>query len=261
MHLDALFIPRESPDLLVLSHGALNQERVTLPFFQLVYSMVPNRPESLLFIFDTTMLVDKRIFTSYYLGVPEQDLVADYADLITSMREALHYQRVILAGHSAGGVASLMIGSKIEDSLAIASNPYIFDEHFILPHLEDYREAAFSSAASAREMVDAYSDRFYMRCRIEQRADRSRFFWYVHKDDDSWAKHGTVKRLTHSLGMDPYKPIDLKADNLVLVNWDYPGNPHNMPFDGENYTFLPLIDIALGEPSSFDLKAIGAVLV
>lgn len=110
--------------------------------------MVPNRPESLLFIFDTTMLVDKRIFTSYYLGVPEQDLVADYADLITSMREALHYQRVILAGHSAGGVASLMIGSKIEDSLAIASNPYIFDEHVILPHLEDYREAAFSSAAS-----------------------------------------------------------------------------------------------------------------
>lgn len=219
--------------------------------------MVPNRSESLLFIFDTTMLVDKRIFTSYYLGVPEQDLVADYAELISSMRDALHYQRVILAGHPAGGVASLMIGSKIADSLAIASNPYIFDEQFVLPHLEDYREAAFSTAASVREMVGAYSERFYMRRRLEERDDRSQFFWYVHKDDDSWAKHGTVKRLALALRLDPYKPIDLKAENLVLVDWDYPGNPHNMPFDGENYTFLPLIDIALGKPCSFDLKAVG----
>lgn len=257
LHLDALFIPRNSPDLLVLSHGALNQERITLPFFQLVYSMVPNRSESLLFIFDTTMLIDKRIFTSYYLGVPEQDLIQDYAAFISTMRAELGYERVILAGHSAGGVASLMVGSQVAGSLAIASNPFIFDEHFFLSHLEDYRAAAFSDVANVREMVDTYADRFYMRLRLRDRAEGTRFFWFVHQDDDSWKKHGTVKRLSRDLGFDPYRPIDRERDNLVLVNWDYPANPHNMPYDGENYTFIPLIDIALGKPTSFDIGAVG----
>lgn len=256
LHLDALFIPRKSHDLMVFAHGALFQDRVKFPYFQLVKTMVPSRTESLLFIFDTTMLLDKNIFTSYFLGTPDQDLVSDYADLITSSKRELQYRRVLLAGHSAGGVAALMIGSRISDSLAIAGNPFILDEEFLVPHLEDYRKGVFPNFANAREMIDAHADRFYMRLRLENRVARSSFVWYVYQHDAAWRKHGTIKRLVQQLNLNPYGGLKSEGDSLLLVNWEYPSSPHNMPFEGGKYTFLPLIDYALGKPITFDLNLV-----
>lgn len=254
LHLDALFIPRNHRDLIVLSHGALFQERVKFPYFQFVKSMVVERAESLLFIFDTTMLVDKEIFTSYYIGTSEQDLVSNYAQLVRGAKEQLELRRVVLAGHSAGGVASLMIGAKLPGSISVVSNPFIFDEHFELPHLENYRRAAFPECATVREMLDQYADRFYMRNRLKRRAEGSHFAWFVHRFDNSWRKHGTVKRLAESLEVDPFAPPMSGDDNLMIVNWEYPSSPHNMPFFDGKYSFLPLIEFVLDGYTKFDFK-------
>lgn len=254
--LEALYIPRDHSNLLVALHGGLEKRDANQPYFQYVWSF-KSRPESLLFIFDSTLYLDPDLYSSYYIGTPDQDLVAEYAALINSLRAAAGLDRTLLCGHSSGGTGALKIGSRIANSRAIVGNPMLADTRFAPRHLERTRELVFPESNTTDDFYRDFSERIFLSPWLESRVAGSTFSWFVHTEDISMTTNFTAKRASSELGLDVNTGGNTAAgDALVVCNWDYPRSSHMLPFvtKTERYSFLPFVERTLDEKSEFQLK-------
>lgn len=110
--LDVLYIPRKSNRLLVGLHGA-EPGNENLPKFQFVRSFESERDESLLFISDSTHLLELgKMPICWYVGTENFDLCAAYANLIEDLASKTDINHTLLVGHSAGGAGALKIAPK-----------------------------------------------------------------------------------------------------------------------------------------------------
>lgn len=258
--LEALYIPRNHDDLVVGIHGGLEKRVPNSPYFQYVWSF-KSRPESLLFLFDSTLYLDESLYSSYFLGTPTQDLVIEYAALINSLREATKVSNTLLCGHSSGGTAALKIGSRVPESRSIVGNPMIPDKDFVPRHLELTRKQAFPLTASSDDFYSQYADRAWVFPWIATRVKTSTFTWFVHKEDISMVDNHAAKRFAKGLGLDEETGGNTRdGDAIAVCNWTYPKSSHMLPFISttERYSFIPFIEHVRGEPSNFDPNILAA---
>lgn len=182
--LEMLYIPREHPELLVGLHGAEQRSKMEFPKFQFVNSFVAQRSESLLFLADSTLILDDDLSIGWMVGNAQFDLAREYASAIQDLVGATRYTRTILAGHSAGATAAIRLGTLIPNSVAVAVNPQLsVDLHrpWLLPKL---RQAAFPEYTTNFGMISAFRERFDLTTALKNRAPNSRFDWFSHAEDD-----------------------------------------------------------------------------
>lgn len=182
--LDGLVIPRDSDTLFVGFHGALVRDKVDLPRFEWLRTLEPTRSESLLFIADTTLELDEKISIAWYIGTQEDNLTARLADYIRHIANLCGATKVVLAGNSAGGYASIAVGSRIQGSIAIAVSPQSAVRAYAPwthAHLHRVSFPTFNSFRAAEESDISRFDLIHLLS--QERAEDSRY-WYVQNIGD-----------------------------------------------------------------------------
>lgn len=253
--LDVLYIPRDSRRLLVGFHGAEQQAKTELPKFQFVRSL-SSRQESLLFVSDSTLLLDKKLMISWMSGCPGFDVATEYARLINTMNSETGIEETVLVGHSAGGTAAVRVGTHIRHSRAISVNGQFAAEYYekwTIPALHRY---AFSSEPSPEAMLSLYRDRLHLGTALDNRVDSSTFTWFAHKDDGaSFGAMPSFPKLAEHLKIDQDCGGHTSGgDSLVVCDWQSEASKHAIPG-----SILPFVSAVMGEPYSQDIGIMGGV--
>lgn len=121
-HLDALLVNKGSDVLVVHLHGATVREHTKLPRFERLATL-SNEDVSALYFSDPTLLTGEKIQLTWYTGWPGEDVQAQIAEWTRITARKLGVRRVIVAGSSGGGFASLQISALLPGSLAATFNP------------------------------------------------------------------------------------------------------------------------------------------
>ena len=202
LDITALYAPRPSKTLIVTFHGSLQRSKYQLPRFEWRNSLAPFDAAQLL-IADSTLTLNAAMALSWYVGNDEQDFSEDVAHLIRQIALAAGYERILLAGSSGGGFASLAISRKIPGSGAVCFSPQtrIGDYHDGV--VEKFRSVAFPESASYAEAEEGNRARFDLRYLYERTSPFGNFVRYVQntRDLDHYSKHYVP--FAESLGIEP----------------------------------------------------------
>lgn len=251
--LDVLYIPRESRRLLIGLHGAEQQTKASLPKFQFVRSFT-TRSESLLFLSDSTLLLDRKLSIAWMAGCPEFDVAKEYTRLINALNTATGVRETILVGHSAGGTAAVRIGSQIPNSRTIAVNGQFAAQYYEKWTVPALHRSAFPTEPSPESMLETYKNRLHLGDSLNTRLSSSSFTWFTHQGDKS--SFGTMPnfpRLAEHMGVDTEQGGRTPAgDALVVCDWKAEASKHALPG-----TVMPFISATLGEAYSQDISIIG----
>ncbi|USQ79810.1 hypothetical protein NF556_19835 [Ornithinimicrobium faecis] len=120
--LDSLLLNRGSDVLVVSLHGALDRTRFTLPRFERLNS-IKDRDVSSLYLSDSCLHLDGHIQLAWFTGTRDVDLYEILARFVTTTAASIGATRIIFAGASGGGFASLQLAPLVPDSIALAFNP------------------------------------------------------------------------------------------------------------------------------------------
>lgn len=251
--LEVLYIPRRSNTLLVVFHGALQQERTEFPYFQFVSSLSP-QPDSLLFIFDTTMYLDKSLFSCYLIGTANQNLPLEYTELINALRSKIGITTTTLVGHSSGATSALKVGAGIPDSHTAAVNPMVSDARYVSSATRELRPFAFPSAESDAEMIEQFHDQIITEPWLLDRKPSSKFTWFIHREDFSMVKSHAGKRLIEKLGASPDSGGTVPYGEIIVCDWEYDGSAHAMPEVEGHASILPFLFYVRGEAPLVNLQ-------
>lgn len=202
LDITALYAPRPSKTLIVTFHGSLQRSKYQLPRFEWRNSLAPFDAAQLL-IADSTLTLNGAMALSWYVGDAEQDFSEDVAHLIRQIASAAGYERILLAGSSGGGFASLAISRKIPGSGAVCFSPQtrIGDYHDGV--VEKFRSVAFPESASYAEAEERNRARFDLRHLYETTAPGDNFVRYVQntRDPEHYTKHYVP--FAETFGVDP----------------------------------------------------------
>ena len=253
--LDMLYIPRESPRLIVGFHGAEDPRNTDFPKFQFVRSFSATRKESLLFLFDSTLLYAGAPSIAWMVGNSEIDLASSYRSAILKLINETNINETILVGHSAGGTSAIKIGSGIPNSRAVAVNPQ-FSAKLHRPWILDLlAKNVFKAESSPSSLLEQYSDRFVLEHAIENQLPTASFTWFTHREDtiSSIKDFPHFPAITEFLELSPTGGEDSHGNVVALCEWETTNkNKHALPGG-----VLPFLQTVLGEDSSLDLKPLG----
>lgn len=118
----ALYLPKPVKTLIVTFHGSLQRSKYQLPRFEWRQSL-SSLDAAQLFLADSTLHLSNGMALGWYVGNAEQNLATDLANVIKDIAVAAGYERILLAGSSGGGFASLAISRQIPGSLAVCFSP------------------------------------------------------------------------------------------------------------------------------------------
>lgn len=121
MSLDALVVNKGSDTLVVSFHGATNQEITTLPRFERLRTLLDIDVSSMFFS-DPTLLLDPKIWLTWYTGNGEEPLHHVLARWVQRAAEAIGARRIVLTGSSGGGFAALQVGAHVPGCSVLAMN-------------------------------------------------------------------------------------------------------------------------------------------
>lgn len=248
--LDVLYVPRESPNLLVGFHGYLNQSNMELPVFQFLRSFNSTRSESFLLISDSTLLQDTTIGIGWTFGSIEQDLSLEYSNLINQLQRQAGYNTTILAGHSAGGFSAVRIGLPVDNSVSVVMNGQFDIGIHRKWEVSKIRRSIAPQIKSDDDFISDFPERFDLRHTFPSRGRNSRVCWFAQFDDPlSIQEYRHFPSYTEYLGIPPEGGISSQGDLGIITHYSHkPGNPHGVPG-----TVVPFIEAAMGEPISMDI--------
>ncbi|MDO5500775.1 MAG: hypothetical protein Q4F67_13960 [Propionibacteriaceae bacterium] len=245
--LDALFYPRpDSNRLLVGLHGAEPRGNSTLPKFQFVRSFL-SRTESLLFVSDSTLLQGPDINIGWYAGNRDTPLVDLMALAAKKAGATVNAEETILVGHSAGGFAAVLMGSRIPNSRAISVNGQTVVERYFPWAVSNLQTFAFPECENPAEMVLRYGNRLDLRIGLEHRLETASFTHFGNRSDpSSFGERPHFTLLAEHFGLTELGGITAHGDALVACDWGTQGSGHAMP--GSAIPFLNLV-LDEGQPS------------
>lgn len=251
-----LYIPRESSRLLVGFHGAENTKSTDFPKFQFVRSFGPSRKESLLFLFDTTLLYPGAPSVAWMAGDPEIDLASSYQSAMLKLINDTNIVETILVGHSAGATSAIKIGSGIPNSRTVAVNAQ-FSAKIHRPWILDLlAKNVFKVDGAPSALFEQYSDRLDLRYAIANQLPTASFAWFTHREDAfSMERYPHFPAVTDFLGLSSTGGEDVHGNVVALCEWETANkNKHALPGG-----ILPFLHTVLGEDSSIDLNLLGDV--
>lgn len=247
--LDVVYIPRDHNRLLVGIHGAEFGNK-NLPKFQFVRSFTNERPESLLFLSDSTLLHHLgEIGIAWFAGDRGINITVAYVNLIRSLIRATGIQETVLAGHSAGGMVAIKMGASIPNSRAIAVNAQAAASLYHQWSIQPLVDHVFKAEADLASMYRNYPERFDLRHTLQKRYKDTSFSWFSHVDDtSSFDECPNFEAMRDFYNLDEYGGRTPNGDVIVAGKWATPPLPHALPG-----TIIPFIAATLDEPTTFDL--------
>lgn len=245
---DLLFLPKESDTLLVGFHGAAGRKNLDIPKFQFVQSF-STRGYSMLFVSDSTLLQSEVINIGWLAGNKDVRLHALVAEAVRDAGSSLGVDQTILAGHSAGGFASVLVGSQVPNSRAVSVNGQSVVSHYIPFTWKNLHEAAFPECESQEEMFRRYADRLDLRVAIESRFESSSFAFFGNTNDKaSFGKMPHFPLFAEHFGLTKDGGRTDHGDAFVACTWPLETGGHALPG-----AILPFIDLTLGKESSVEI--------
>lgn len=240
---DFVYVPGRGNRLLVGFHGAEMRKIADLPKFQFVGSL-RSRAESFVSFSDSTLLKNEKLSIGWYSGDSEFDLSHNIARVIRMIEKAQDFTKTVLMGHSAGGLAAVVIGMQVPNSHAISVNGQTvagIHRPWVIKNLYNF---AFSDLSSEDDMLERYPERFDIRKTSAVRSPGSTFTLFSHKDDPiSFHEYPHFPLLSEFFDLGSEGGVSDFGDALVPCRWETK-NPSAHALPG---TVLPFLQAVLGE--------------
>ncbi|GAA1189020.1 hypothetical protein GCM10009585_02190 [Brevibacterium paucivorans] len=180
--IDLLYFPRKSPRLIVAFHGAEDRKVLDAPKFQFTRSL-SRRSESLVFVSDSTLLNGPRINLGWVAGNKDIHVGTEIANALNQIILAKGHKETILLGHSGGGFAAMLVGSKIPNSRAISVNGQSVVKRYEPWTVLNLKNEAFPETSSIEEMAEKYANRLDLRVALTNREATSSFTYFGNYTD------------------------------------------------------------------------------
>jgi len=152
LQLPVHYRPGSAPALVIVFHGAVDQAKRPLPFFQPHFSAAMGAHQ--LAISDPTLARSAELKAAWFAGAHDLPLQALLPRFFASVTALLRVRRTIYFGASAGGLAALFYSHAHPNSLALVANPQINLLNYLEGPINLYRRLCWpqadNSAALAR---------------------------------------------------------------------------------------------------------------
>lgn len=132
--------------LVVLFHGAVDQAKRPLPFFQSPFSNAFGAHQ--ISVSDPCLSKSTTLASTWYIGSHDMPLQRLLPAFFQRVCEVLSIKRTIYFGGSAGGFAALFYSHAHPGSLALVANPQITLRKYSQAPVAKYREACWPSLAT-----------------------------------------------------------------------------------------------------------------
>ncbi|MGE9808767.1 hypothetical protein [Janibacter sp. G1551] len=221
--IEALLVRREDPTLIVVFHGALVRRQVTLPRFEWLRTL-QERPESLLFIADTTLDVSETLPLAWYVGTEDDNLTDRLTEKIQHVAQLVEAETVCLTGSSGGGFAALAQAARIPGSLAVPFSPQTRIGSYLPMPIKMFRKACFPSYTDYDDVEE------HFRTRVDlthlYRGQTPAWIHYSQNVQDTDHIDAHMEPFLTSLGVDPTTG---DGNPMVRVTMDDFGEDHTPP--------------------------------
>lgn len=226
LDLETLLLRRNSPDLVVVLHGALVRKDVTLPRFEWLRSL-RERPENLLFVSDPSLAWDDAIPLAWYVGPEEHDVTTRIVDEVTALAGRLGTSRTVFTGSSGGGFASLALASHVPDSLAVPFSPQTRIARYERMPVKIFRTRLFPGHASMESVEAAHPDRVDLTHRWRAGSDQPEACVRIaHNSRDTGHLESHLAPFLEAAGVDP---LTHEGNPRITVTLDDFGEGHSPP--------------------------------
>ena len=248
--IDVMYYPRENRRLIVAFHGAEDRRVLNPPKFQYMQSMTP-REESLLFVSDSTLLTGPRINLGWMVGNKDLHVGAKVADLVNRIVDVQGHGETVLIGHSGGGYAAILVGSRIPNSRAISVNGQSVVTRYEPWTVTNLKNEAFPELDSIEEMARTYAERLDLRVVLPERVPSSSFTAFGNSTDQaSFGRLPHFPLLAEHFGLGEEGGRTEEGDSLVACTWEST-SPSGHALPG---TIMPFLNLVLGEPHSLNIE-------
>ncbi|WP_298832068.1 hypothetical protein [uncultured Piscinibacter sp.] len=140
-----------SPNLVVVFHGAVDQAKRPLPFFQPHFSVASGAHQ--ISISDPTLARSTELKAAWYAGAHDLPLQQVLPRFFARLSQLLQVKRTIYFGASAGGFAALFYSHAHPGSLALVANPQINLLNYLEGPITSYREHCWPRAIDATALA------------------------------------------------------------------------------------------------------------
>ena len=233
-----------SDTLLVISHGALNREKYSLPRFEWLATL-EGRPENLMFLADTALEPHDDLELAWFTGSAQEDLTERYAELVRRAARQLGVRKILFMGGSGGGFASLALASRTPESRALVFNPQTNIRKYWLKSVRNYVKRLYPEFASEKQLK-SLGARCDLAAAYAAAPQLDHQILYVQNDDDPHHLDNHLGPFAAALGMEPRSGVS--SDGNVRIVVEHFAEGHNMPY---RTVLNPFVDLALsgwGEP-------------
>lgn len=196
-----LYKPASRETLVVSMHGALNRAKYTTPRFE--WQRTLSRLDcDQLYLSDSTLELNRSIEIGWYIGTAQQDLLADYAELVLSIVLAGSYKRVVCVGSSAGGFGALALSKRLPGSVAVVFSPQTSLGGYAHSHRAALSAASFPGYATFDSIEEDFGERVNMR-KLYKASENRNYVHYVQNTRDRFHFEAHYAPFALSLGVDP----------------------------------------------------------
>jgi pimeloyl-ACP methyl ester carboxylesterase len=197
----ALYTPSASETLVVSFHGSLQRSKYQLPRFEWRKTLGELDAGKLL-IADTTLELNETMPLGWYIGTAQQNLSDDVAAMIRQIAADGGYNRVILAGSSGGGYASLAVSRRLPGTVAVCFSPQTRVGDYYKWVYKALIRAAFPDFASIDAVEAQFPESVNLR-RLYAEQEIDNFVRYVQNSNDIRHVEAHYTPFAVARGVDP----------------------------------------------------------
>lgn len=143
--------PGSNQTLIVVFHGAVDQAKRPLPFFQPHFTVAAGAHQ--LAISDPTLSRSTELKAAWFAGAHDLPLQQVLPRFFARIAEMLKVKRTIYFGASAGGFAALFYSHAHPNSLALVANPQINLLNYLEAPITLYRERCWPQAVDNKALA------------------------------------------------------------------------------------------------------------
>ncbi|WP_120520428.1 DUF6270 domain-containing protein [Arthrobacter celericrescens] len=233
-----------SDTLLVISHGALNREKYSLPRFEWLATL-EGRPENLMFLADTALEPHDDLELAWFTGSAADDLTERYAELVKRAARQLGARKIVFMGGSGGGFASLALAARTPGSRALVFNPQTNVRKYWLKSVRNYTKRLYPEFASEKQLT-GLGARCDLAAAYAAAPQLEHQVLYVQNDDDPHHLENHLGPFAAALGMEPRSGVS--ADGTVRIVVERFAEGHNMPYRTVLNPFVDMVLAGWGGP-------------
>lgn len=233
-----------SDTLLVVSHGALNREKYSLPRFEWLATL-QGRPENLMFLADTALEPHDDLELAWFTGNAADDLTERYAELVKRAARRLGVTKIVFMGGSGGGFASLALASRTPGSRALVFNPQTNVRKYWLKSVRNYVKRLYPEFGSENQLR-GLGARCDLTAAYAAAPQLEHQVLYVQNDDDPHHLENHLGPFAAALGLEPRTGIS--SDGKVRIVVERFAEGHNMPYRTVLNPFVDLVLSGWGAP-------------